>query len=677
MKRQRMLADFGELALRSDDLDEVLTQACRLVAETLGTGRAHILEPSEDGDELLVRAGIGWPPEVMGTVRLSTEDRSSEILSGSAAEPVVVHDLLQHERLVLPTFMGEAGVRALANVPILLRGKSRCCILLVDSSQPRHFDGDAIQLLRIYASILGPVIDRLHLIEQRRATETRLRANEDRQRVLLHLSDTVRPLTDVDEIRAIGAHTLGVQLQASRVVYARDLGDGQHFDICCHYLDGASSMTGRYRYADFGPHIPVDLRAGICIRDDIAKDGRLTPVQKRRLLDEGVAAALNVPCIEGGQLLAWLEVNYREPHKFEPEEIDFVKDVCDRIWAAIKRASAETALRESEEGLRAILESALDYVIFTTDPDGRIASWSPGAKAVFGWTAEQAIGQDAGMTFTLEDRESRVPQEEMNEARDQGCARHVRWHVRADGRRVFIEGSTWPLGSSGAGHRGFLKIGQDVTERQQWDERQKVLVAELQHRTRNLLAVVRSMADATMRTSTSLHDFRDGFRDRLEALARVQALLSRLEERERVAFDLLIRTELMSLGVMAGTDDRVSLDGPEGVRLRSSAVQTLALALHELATNASKYGALGQNGGHLAITWRLAPVEGDAEPWLHIDWRESGVTMPDQDSMPSGTGHGRVLIEQTLPYQLQARTTYVLGSDGAHCSISIPLSAST
>jgi two-component sensor histidine kinase len=201
-----------------------------------------------------------------------------------------------------------------------------------------------------------------------------------------------------------------------------------------------------------------------------------------------------------------------------------------------------------------------------------------------------------------------------------------------------------------------------------------VLVAELQHRTRNLMGVIRSMVDKTGRASADLANFRAQFHDRLEALARVQGLLSRLNEHDRVTFDELIESELEALE--GSSADHVSLEGPRGVRLRSSMVQTLAMALHELATNAVKYGALGQPRGRLAVTWSLDLNGAGGRPWLHVDWRESGVTMPPVGSTPNGGGQGRELIERALPYQLSAKTSYELGADGVHCTISMPVSVS-
>src|SRR5262249_2512442 len=123
--------------------------------------------------------------------------------------------------------------------------------------------------------------------------------------------------------------------------------------------------------------------------------------------------------------------------------------------------------------------------------------------------------------------------------------------------------------------------------------------------------------------------------------------------------------------------ERVITEGPAGVRVRSSSVQTLAMALHELATNAVKYGALAQPSGRLDISWRYEPSGASGKPWLHIDWRESGVKVPEESSTPRGSGQGRELIERALPYQLKARTRFELGSDGVRCTISIPVSETT
>ena len=131
------------------------------------------------------------------------------------------------------------------------------------------------------------------------------------------------------------------------------------------------------------------------------------------------------------------------------------------------------------------------------------------------------------------------------------------------------------------------------------------------------------------------------------------------------------------MGVYGATDamaHKFTLEGPADVPLRSGTVQTLALALHELATNAVKYGALAAPDGHLFVSWRVqAPVEGNP-PCLHVEWRETGVIMPDVGVSAPGSGYGRQLIERALPYQHNAKTTFELGADGVCCTIIVPIS---
>lgn len=123
------------------------------------------------------------------------------------------------------------------------------------------------------------------------------------------------------------------------------------------------------------------------------------------------------------------------------------------------------ALGATEERFRTIVAAARDYAIFLTDPQDRITDWLPGAEAVFGWTAQEVIGQPGAILFTPEDREAGLPQAEVTTASQDGSAPNVRWHLRKDGTRVFIEGSVVALRNEAGELRGFQKIGQDVTKR--------------------------------------------------------------------------------------------------------------------------------------------------------------------------------------------------------------------
>ncbi|GAB2561899.1 sensor histidine kinase [Dyella jejuensis] len=199
----------------------------------------------------------------------------------------------------------------------------------------------------------------------------------------------------------------------------------------------------------------------------------------------------------------------------------------------------------------------------------------------------------------------------------------------------------------------------------------QVLNTELQHRTRNLLSVIQAVFDRTLSKHRTLENFAEVFSARLDALSRVQTYLSRLVGGEKVTFDGLLRTELAA---HAASLRQITLDGPDGVRLRSTTLQTFALAIHELAVNAVKYGALSCPSAHLTVRWRLEYADGRS-PLLHVHWQESGVDMQRARHEAVHGGYGRELIERALPYQLKAKTNYVMTPEGVRCSISVPVLA--
>ncbi|GLQ95015.1 hypothetical protein GCM10007901_39680 [Dyella acidisoli] len=199
----------------------------------------------------------------------------------------------------------------------------------------------------------------------------------------------------------------------------------------------------------------------------------------------------------------------------------------------------------------------------------------------------------------------------------------------------------------------------------------QVLNTELQHRTRNLLSVIQVIFDRTLSKHTTLKSFADVFSSRLDAISSVQAYLSRLVQGEKVTFDGLLRTELAAHAVSL---KQITLEGPVGVRLRSSTLQTFALAIHELVVNAVKYGALACPTAHLTVRWEVEQNE-EQPPLLHVHWRETGVNIIHIDDIPMQPGYGRELIERALPYQLRATTHFEVMPEGVCCSISVPVLA--
>jgi two-component system, chemotaxis family, CheB/CheR fusion protein len=207
---------------------------------------------------------------------------------------------------------------------------------------------------------------------------------------------------------------------------------------------------------------------------------------------------------------------------------------------------------------------------------------------------------------------------------------------------------------------GIVLTFVDVTSLAQAEERQRLLLAEVQHRTRNLLAVVQSIAAQTVGRGGSVEDFSI----RLAALGRVQNLIGQ-STKDEIDLEEIVRLELEAHGSLS---NNVTVSGPP-VALNPDQVQALALALHELATNAVKYGALSGDDGRLRVSWIVEPDK-QGNPLLSLTWRESGVVMPADTTR---RGYGRRLIERSLNFSLRATTELNFGVDGVFCRIEVPL----
>jgi two-component sensor histidine kinase len=195
-------------------------------------------------------------------------------------------------------------------------------------------------------------------------------------------------------------------------------------------------------------------------------------------------------------------------------------------------------------------------------------------------------------------------------------------------------------------------------------DREALLRGELQHRVRNLLAVIRSIFSRTVHAGGSVEDTANHFGGRLDAIARQS--LGALEPGATIDFEQLVREELHAF--QFGDDPRIAIEGPE-IRIGLDAAQLMGLALHELTTNAIKFGALGIDGGRerLSIRWRIE------DGMLRFEWLETGVAVIA--SAPLRSGFGREFIEEALPYQLGAETGFELRPGGVFCAITLPLAA--
>jgi len=175
MRQQAALAQFGEFALKSESLDDILGQACLLVGQALGTDLAKVVELKPDGQSLVVRAGVGWKPGVVGIATMQLSDNSSESHALRTGEPVISGDIDQETRFEYADFLKDHGVRAIVNVAILgSEEKAPFGILQVDSRLPREFGETDVLFLKGYANLLAAAVARFRSLAEMRRKEKEL-----------------------------------------------------------------------------------------------------------------------------------------------------------------------------------------------------------------------------------------------------------------------------------------------------------------------------------------------------------------------------------------------------------------------------------------------------------------------------------------------------------------------
>lgn len=318
---------------------------------------------------------------------------------------------------------------------------------------------------------------------------------------------------------------------------------------------------------------------------------------------------------------------------------------------------------EAERGrLAAIVDSSREMIIGHT-LEGTITSWNASAERILGYQAGRVLGKslsllvpagDAGMTRKLlQACEQRQPTE-----------LEMEW-LRLDGSPVEVAVTCSPVVDvDGHAIAGSL-IARDVTERTQAARHLQLMLGELNHRVKNTLASVQAIALQTVAHSSGLEQFRDAFLSRLQALSNTHNLL---------ANDAWIGAGLREvvLGELAPYQQdgvlRVELTG-EALQLTPKAALALSMALHELATNAGKYGALSTPQGRVAVEWYTRIEKG--QPWLRLLWTEhDGPPI----TVPGRRGFGSRLIEEGLAFELDGKVALHFEPDGVTCRIDVPLS---
>jgi PAS domain S-box-containing protein len=416
---------------------------------------------------------------------------------------------------------------------------------------PRRFEAAATRLRRyfdVYAFRFGaPAEHKVGIlfadITERKQAENRLRESEERQSFLLKLSDAVRPLVNPAEIQGEACRLLAEKLDVDRAYYVEIDEAADTARVERDFVRGdVPSIAGEHRTADFAGAIAI-LRRGDChVVGDTQTSELVPPVDRLAFTGLGIIACMGAPLIKEGRLVGALCVTAAPPRVWTDSEIDLLKEVGERMWAAVERARAEWRLRESEEQI-------------------------------------------------------------------------------------------------------------------------KLLLREVNHRAKNLLSVVQTIAAQTAAASDR-DEFMSRFSERLRALGANQDLLVR-SRWQNIELASLVRAQLAHFGELI--DNRISIEGPRAF-ISAGAAQTIGMALHELATNAAKYGALSGSEGTVEIAWAVHR-DGAGKDVFCLSWTERG---GPEVRPPTRRGFGTTVIERVPRMKLKADVRLDYAPSGVTWLLSCP-----
>jgi PAS domain S-box-containing protein len=334
--------------------------------------------------------------------------------------------------------------------------------------------------------------------------------------------------------------------------------------------------------------------------------------------------------------------------------------LCAFVLAALfaERRQHEEVLRGSEAGLQEALTAGA-VTAFEWDVRTGASRRSNNAAQILGFDPSQPFSASQFLEHVHSDDRPRFQAHIRSVRPDKSSYALTFRFIRPDGQEVWLE-ETSRAEFDAAGRFVLLKgLTRDITERKRAEERQDMLIAEFDHRVKNILARVAVVAMYTRQGSRSMDEFIQTLDGRIQSMATAHSLLSQSRWNGAGLSDL-VRHQLEPYATEANT----TVQGPN-VMLTAAATQAVAMVLHELVTNAAKYGALSSPRGRVSVEWE-AP---DGAPTLTIEWRETdGPPIP----VSAQSGYGTSLIRDLIPHELGGTVTLEMPAEGVRCTVVIP-----
>ncbi|MBV8687453.1 MAG: PAS domain-containing protein [Alphaproteobacteria bacterium] len=490
---------------------------------------------------------------------------------------------------------------------------------------------------------------------------TRAVVTERRLAFQVKLADRIRGLVRPDEVKAAAAAMLGEYLGAARAGFAEIDEANDTVSVTGEWRrdDEVQPLQGRTgRFSEL-PQAAIDyLRSGEVLAladvDNFSRGSSQADASLGATL--GARAVITVPLVRDGAFAALFYVHETEPREWRRSEAAMARDAAERSWAAVQRAESEQRLRASEDHYRHAVELN-PQVSWTATPDGQL---NRVARRWHDWTGTTGLGDSWTQGLHPDDRErtAAVWRRSVLTGEPYDIEHRVKL---VDGSYRWARSRAFPRYDGAGNIRLWYGATEDVHERKAAEVHQRLLINELNHRVKNTLATVQAIAFQTLKGDIPLAEARARFEARLMALSRAHNLLTE----QNWGGAALRRLVVDATEHLVGERARLDVEG-EDVWLSPRAALALALAFHELATNAAKHGALSLEGGGIAVAWR---TDGDR---LRLEWKESGGPAV---APPQRRGFGSRLIERGLAADLGGGAALHFEPDGLLCRIEASLAA--
>jgi PAS domain S-box-containing protein len=374
----------------------------------------------------------------------------------------------------------------------------------------------------------------------------------------------------------------------------------------------------------------------------------------------GIRAVQSTPLLaRSGRLLGMISTHWRQPHRPTERDLQPLDVLARQAADLIERNEVEKALRESREQFRwlASIVEFTDDAIISRNLDGIITSWNKSAERLFGYLAEEVIGKSITILIPLDRQNEELPILERIRRGDR-IDHYETIRQRKDGSLIDVSLTISPMRDAEGKVVGASKIARDISDRKRSEAQISAIAREAEHRAKNLLANVRAMVQLSEADTPA--GLKEAIGGRIEALANVHSLFA--ESRWTGAeLGSLVKQELSPYS--QDGEMRTQTNGPT-VMLKPNVGQAMAVALHELATNAAKYGALSVTKGHVRVEWSRAAAD-----QLVLRWTELGGPAVHP---PTRKGFGTHVMEAMIRAHVGGDVRLDWRAEGLVCEMVLP-----